>query len=138
MKFGEKVKKLRKEAHLSQAELAKQIGVTVRTVQSYEANSGHPKQREIYYKLADIFHCDVNYLLTEEEEFISSAGEQYGPRGAKQAANVLDQVQALFAGGELSDDDQLAFITEIQQLYLDSKKRARKFTPHSHHKDSAE
>ena len=35
----------------------------------------------------------------------------------------------MFAGGELSDEDKTAFMDEIQSLYLDSKKRAKKFTP---------
>ena len=35
----------------------------------------------------------------------------------------------MFAGGELTDDDKTAFMDEIQMLYLDSKKRAKKFTP---------
>ena len=35
MKFSEKVRMLRKEAHLSQSQLAAAIGVSGRTVQSY-------------------------------------------------------------------------------------------------------
>ena len=30
---------------------------------------------------------------------------------------------------ELSDEDKTAFMDEIQSLYLDSKRRAKKFTP---------
>ena len=33
----------------------------------------------------------------------------------------------MFAGGELSDEDKTAFMDEIQSLYLDSKRRAKKF-----------
>ena len=46
-----------------------------------------------------------------------------------QAQAILTEARQLFAGGELSDDDKLAFLTEMQQLFLDSKQRARKFTP---------
>ena len=35
----------------------------------------------------------------------------------------------MFAGGELTDEDKLAFMHEIQSLYFDSKDRAKKFTP---------
>ena len=42
----------------------------------------------------------------------------------------------MFAGGELSDDDKTAFMDEIQMLYLDSKKRAKKFTPKKYLKDT--
>ena len=29
---------------------------------------------------------------------------------------------------ELSDEDKIAFLTEMQQLFLDSKQRAKKYT----------
>ena len=46
-----------------------------------------------------------------------------------QAQQIIEQAAAMFAGGELSDEDKTAFMDEIQMLYLDSKKRAKKFTP---------
>ena len=67
--------------------------------------------------------------MTEEESFITEAAEQYGSRGARQAQQILEQAAAMFAGGELTDEDKTAFMDEIQTLYLDSKKRAKKFTP---------
>lgn len=42
---------------------------------------------------------------------------------------VLTKAAAVFAGGELSDDDRLAFMTEIQQLYLEFKDIAAKIHP---------
>ena len=51
---------------------------------------------------------------------------------------ALGQAAAVFAGGELSDEDRLAFMTEIQQLYLESKDiAAKKFTPKKYRKDDA-
>jgi hypothetical protein len=50
----------------------------------------------------------------------------------------LSQAAAVFAGGELSDEDRLAFMTEIQELYLESKDiAAKKFTPKKYRKDEA-
>lgn len=129
MNFGEKVKTLRKEHGLSQSELAAVIGVSSRTLQNYEAGISHPRQRSIYKKLADALGCDQNYLLTEDEEFIMNAAAGYGTRAARQAQAIIEQTAAMFAGGELSDEDQIAFLNEIQALYLDSKKRAKRFTP---------
>ena len=49
---------------------------------------------------------------------------------------MLTQAAAVFAGGELSDEDRLTFMTEIQQLYLESKDiAAKKFTPKKYRKD---
>ena len=129
MTFGEKVKTLRKTKDMSQTQLAQVVGVSLRTVGGWEKEGRYPKQHELYQKLADTLGCDVSYLMTEEESFITEATEQYGSRGAKQAQQILEQAAAMFAGGELSDEDKTAFMDEIQMLYLDSKKRAKKFTP---------
>ena len=60
---------------------------------------------------------------------ITDAKERFGSRGEAQAKSILEQTQQLFAGGSLSEDDEIAFIHEIQRLYLDSKERAKKYTP---------
>ena len=129
MKFGEKVKKLRKEMKLSQGELAAKIGVSARSVASYEAGTSYPRYKEIYEALAATLGVDVNYLRTEDEEFLEDVGQQFGSRGQRQATAILEEARQLFAGGELSEEDQIAFLTEMQQLFLDSKQRAKKFTP---------
>jgi transcriptional regulator with XRE-family HTH domain len=129
MKFGEKVKELRIAKNLSQTELARKIGVSMRTIRGWEIEGRFPKQRSLYMKLSEVLGCDISYLMSNEESFVTEASELYGSRGAKQAQQILEQTAALFAGGTLSEDDQLEFITEIQSLYLDSKKRAKKFTP---------
>jgi len=137
MKFGEKIREQRKQRKLSQAELAAALGVTLRTLGNYETGASHPKSREIYFKLATFFDVDVNYFLTEDEEFLTAVAENYGKRGADQASAILDQTAALFAGGELSETDQIAFLHDIQRLFLDSKEKAReKFTPNKHRKTS--
>ena len=129
MTFGEKVKTLRTTKKMSQAQLAQELGVALRTVSGWENQNRYPKKRELYQNLADILGCDISYLMSEEESFITEASEQYGSRGAKQAQQILEQAAAMFAGGELSDEDKIAFMDEIQMLYLDSKQRAKKFTP---------
>lgn len=136
MTFGEKIKNLRKAKNLNQTQLANAIGVSLRTIRGWEIEGRYPKQHELYQKLADILGCDVSYLMTEDVSFVTEATEQYGSRGAKQAQQILEQAATMFAGGELSDDDKTAFMDEIQMLYLDSKKRAKKFTPKKYLKDT--
>jgi len=139
MKFGEKVREQRKRRKLSQTELAKELGVTLRTLGNYETGASHPKTRDIYFKLAAFFDVDVNYFLTEDEEFLTTVAERYGKRGLDQASVILDQTAALFAGGELSETDQIAFLHDMQRLFLDSKEKAReKFTPKKYRNPSDE
>lgn len=135
MTFGEKIKTLRKEKGLNQTQLAQAVGVSLRTIRGWEIEGRYPKQHAIYQKLADVLNCDITYLMTEDEAFITQASEQFGNRGAMQALQILEQVNALFAGGELSDEDKTAFMDEVQTLYLDSKKRAKKYTPKKYLKE---
>ena len=129
MKFAEKLREQRKKRNMLQSEVADAVGITLRTYSNYEGGASYPRSREIYHKLASLFEVDVNYFLTEDEEFLTEAAEKYGRRGRAQAQAVLEQAAALFAGGELDEEDKIAFLNEIQGLYLDSKERARRFTP---------
>ena len=66
MKFGEKLHNLRKQAGLTQAELAKILGVHPRTVIGYERDGRYPKDNNAYKKLADTFHVPVQYFYDDE------------------------------------------------------------------------
>ena len=91
MAFGEKIKSLRKSKGMNQTQLANALGVSPRTIRGWEAEGRYPKQHELYQKLADTLECDISYLMTEGEAFITEAAEQYGSRGAKQAQQILEQ-----------------------------------------------
>ncbi|MFI3326119.1 MAG: XRE family transcriptional regulator [Clostridia bacterium] len=129
MKFGEKIRTERNKLNLSQQELAKKLGVSLRTITNYETANMYPKKREIYTKLAEVFNVDINYLLTENEEFVITAQEQYGAKGAKQANDLVNQMGALFAGGELTANDKDAVMRALQEIYWESKEENKKYTP---------
>ena len=63
MKFGEKVRLLRNEKKLSQTELGKMCGLSLRTIRNYEVDGRYPKQREVYAKLATALGCEINFLF---------------------------------------------------------------------------
>lgn len=62
MRFGEKVRDLRKKNSLTQDELAKCLGVSKRTIIGWERDGRYPRNVEILEKMADIqhFHCIAN------------------------------------------------------------------------------
>lgn len=122
MKFGQKVQEQRKKAGVFQQELADALGITKRTLANYESGKSYPGSRALYRKMADFFGVDVNYFLAEDEEFLTMAAEMYGKKGQAQAKVILEQAAALFAGGELSERDEIAFLHDIQALFLESKK----------------
>lgn len=105
MRFCEKLKDARTKAGMKQEELAKALGVSLRTITNYESGECYPRKRDIYHKLAELFHTEENYFLNEDEEFLLSAAEKYGAKGAKQAQALVDEVSGLFAGGNIADED---------------------------------
>lgn len=126
MNFSEKVKNLRKEKGYTQKQLASELGVTLRMVQFYESGHSYPKNRAQYRKLADILGCDLAFLLTDEEAFLTEAQERYGSHGRRQAQELVNDLCAMFAGGELSEEDKDAVLRSLQEAYWDAKDSNRK------------
>lgn len=135
MKFAEKIKKLRTDQNRTQQECAEAIGVSRRTYISYEADGRFPRSREIYVRLAQLFNVKLDYLLTEDEEFVTEASEQYGSRGRRQAEALLNEMSGLFAGGELTDNDRDAIMIAMQKIYFECKQENKKYTPKKYLKD---
>ena len=66
MTFGEKLRRARKEKGLTQAELANQAGLGLRTIIAYEKGETYPQKRSIYQTLADILGVQADDLHNEE------------------------------------------------------------------------
>lgn len=62
MDFGTRLKHLRKQAGLTQQQLAAQLGITKSVVSFYELQERSPSP-EVLIKLAAIFHVSADYLL---------------------------------------------------------------------------
>lgn len=136
MTFADKIKKERAKLQMTQADFAKHIGVSHRSLQNYELGINHPRSREAYQKIATALGLDVNYLLTENEEFVLGIAEQYGSRGAQGATKVLSDVKALFAGGEMAEEDMDVFMKAVQDAYWEVKKiNKEKYTPKKYRKE---
>lgn len=129
MRFCEKLKDARTKAGMKQEELAKALGVSLRTITNYESGECYPRKRDIYHKLAELFHTEENYFLNEDEEFLLSAAEKYGAKGAKQAQALVDEVSGLFAGGNIADEDLDVMMKALQDAYWLPKRRIRSSRP---------
>ena len=62
MDFGTRLKNLRKQAGLTQQQLATQLGITKSVVSFYELQERSPSP-EVLIKLASIIHVSADYLL---------------------------------------------------------------------------
>ena len=95
----------------------------------------HPKYGKVYPFEIDGF--GNNYFMDDatfqkelsDDQFYADVRKKYGSRGVAQAKKIKEQTSALFAGGELSEEDQANFIKEMEALFLDAKEEAKKFTP---------
>lgn len=132
MTFGEKLRDLRTKKKLSQADLAQRIGVSLRTITGWETENRYPKKRELYTTLANELGCDIDYLLSEKESLITDATERYGSRGKKDAEELVESVQALFAGGEIEEEDMDAMMLALHEAYIEAKLRNKKYAPKKH------
>jgi transcriptional regulator with XRE-family HTH domain len=134
MTFGEKIKKARHELNLSQIELAEKVGVTERSIYSYEQTGVFPKST-VLKKLATALNVTVNYLLDDSETdknadiwqelHFAKAKKEFGYKGAYEAREVISRAAALFAGGELDNEAKDIFFQSLMEVYLESKTEAR-------------
>ncbi len=127
MNFGEKLKKYRKENKLTREDFAKQIGISLKTLYFYETGQRFPKSVDTYEKIAEVMQCDYNYLLEDGDSFISEVANKYGQGEARKAQALTEGLVALFAGGELSDDDKDSALQAITAAYWDAKEENKKY-----------
>lgn len=123
MTFGEKIRKERRKLGLDQTEFGKLIGVSLRTVVTYEKGQGFPRARSDYKRIADALGVNVNYLLTEDESMDEDNANNLPCFGKQGAQKILNEVSGLFAGGELDEADMDELVLAIQQAYVDAKRK---------------
>lgn len=137
MELKEKITKLRRMKGYTQGELASIVGITTRAIQNYENGSRYPK-KDIIAKIAEALGVEETSLATEEEEFIIEANEKYGSRGKATADKLIHSANALFAGGNVSEEDKALVLEAIQHAYWEAKLVNKKYTPKKYRKDKDE
>ena len=136
MRFGEKLRKLRQEKGLTQAALAKQAGLGLKTIVNYESGTTYPQNRNVYATLAGILGVDADYLHNENDDFVARAQKEFGYRGRKGAEQLVNELTGLFAGGEMAEEDMDEMMLAIQEAYVIAKRNNKKYTPHKYKKTS--
>ena len=67
MEFSERLKELRKQAHLTQVELASKLGIVQSSYADWERGKKKPTQENLV-KIAQILNVSVDYLVGNSEE----------------------------------------------------------------------
>lgn len=133
-KFGEKVREARKLRGLNQAELGKLIGVSGRSVVTYETKDILPRKGTLK-KLSEVLGVSVDYLScddvqdpmfdTVDTESSSLMEALYGTRVSWEIDFLMERTAALFAGGDISQEAKDAYFEAVMAAYLECKAKAK-------------
>lgn len=76
--FKDNLKHLRLEKKVTQADVAKAIGVSAATIGNYEQGTRLPKNHESWKKLADYFEVSIAFLMGEDTSYEKKSVEKAG------------------------------------------------------------
>ncbi|MCQ4023319.1 MULTISPECIES: helix-turn-helix domain-containing protein [unclassified Ruminococcus] len=133
MKFSERLKAIREEKGLTQQELSKRSGVSLRTIQNYESGAYRPRFG-IVDKLAEALEVSSPELLGQSGMLIADAHEQGGAKAAREVKELVDELVGVFAGGELPQEEREAYMAALTKAYFESSAENKKYTPKKYRK----
>ena len=107
MAFAERLKALRKQAHLTQVELAKRLGIGQSSYADWERGKKNPTQENLI-RLAQILNVSVDYLVGNSEE----------------KSDELDNIELLFRMNSkgLTEEEKKVFKKELIEFMEERKK----------------
>ena len=129
MNFAQKLKDLRTEKNLTQEELAKKSGISIKSISRYELGETLPRTKKYYEKIANALDVDTDYFLSQEADFFIHARKEFGYKGAKDAEQLVNGMIGLMAGGELPDEDKATILDAMQEAFYMAKLENKKYTP---------
>ena len=108
MEFSERLKDLRKQAELTQVDVAEKLGISQPAYASWERGVKKPTQENLV-KIAQILNVSVDYLVGNSEE----------------KADELDNIELLFRMNSkgLTEEEKIVFKKELIE-FMEERKRA--------------
>lgn len=109
MEFSERLKELRKQAHLTQVELAKKLGIVQSSFADWERGKKKPTQENLV-KIAQILNVSVDYLVGNSDE--------------ENTNKELEDIELLFRMNSkgLTDEEKAVFKKELIEFMEERKK----------------
>lgn len=111
MEFSERLKKLRKDAGLTQVDVAEKLGISQPAYASWERGIKKPTQENLV-KIAQILNVSVDYLVGNLQE----------------TSDELDNIELLFRMNSkgLTDEEKEIFKKELIEFMKERKSAFRK------------
>ena len=108
MEFSELLKDLRREAGLTQVEVAEKLGISQQAYASWERGVKKPTQENLV-KIAHVLNVSVDYLVGNSEE----------------KSDELDNIELLFRmnSKRLTDEERVVFRKELIE-FMDERRKA--------------
>lgn len=97
---GEKIKNIRISKNMSRAELSRQSGVPIRTLEDWEAGRRNPTNIDVVIQIAQSLQVDLNELYSER--YLSELNAQ-----------ALSNMEQFFD----SEEDEKVLISKIEDIY---------------------
>lgn len=138
MVFKDRLREARIQANMTQAELAKAVGLTARTIQNYELGDRRPRDYEVVEKLANAVGVRLEDLMGPADMYVLQANEKGGTKAAKDIDELVSEVTGMFAGGELSEDALEGAMMALNEAYWIAKKKNKKYTPKKYQKSETD
>ena len=107
MEFSERLKNLRKQAHLTQVDVAEKLGISQPAYASWERGTKKPTQDNLV-KIAQILNVSVDYLVGNSQE----------------KSDDLDNIELLFRMNSkgLTEEEKEIFKKELIE-FMEKRKR---------------
>ena len=113
--FAERLKNLRMQRGMSQADLARILDVARTTVSSYENGSRNP-DRETLVRIATCFQVSLDYLLGTDTLGIDPSSEY---------SAVLKEIHALLNSAPIASEKKKEIISEMRDYFRWKIEQAR-------------
>ena len=110
--LGDKIRQLRKNAGITQSELAKKLGISGSAVGMYEQGRREPDSKTLL-KLCSVFGITTDYLLGNAEAK-SSEGREVSDVFDEFTRMLSSQQCLMFDGEPLNDDDKGKIVDAIK------------------------
>lgn len=88
------------------------------------------------FKNFTVFECPLDELLGYDGMLVADAKEKGGAKAARDIDSLISDVEGLFAGGELSDEDKDVLMSAFSKAYFKSKEENKKYTPKKYRKQN--
>lgn len=136
MNLGERIRQARKEAGLTQKQLAEKIGVAAITIRQYESSKREPRY-ETLRSIAAAVECNVNWLFSGHSVDLGQQATDHvirflnlsSPRDRRLALIVSAHVENFFYNhfkdvGYSFDSEEKSFVQQFDKLNKKGKETA--------------